>query len=124
MRAMVMSRGGDVGENRLTLQERAVPEPGAGLVRVKVKVCGVCRTDVHIIEDELPPAKRPIVPGHEVVGLVDRIGPGVKTIKEGDRVGIAWLQGTCGRCEFCASGRENLCLGARFTGYHEDGGYA
>jgi zinc-binding alcohol dehydrogenase family protein len=72
----------------------------------------------------LPPAKRPIVPGHEVVGIVDRVGADVRAIKEGDRVGIAWLQQTCGRCEFCASGRENLCLGARFTGYHEDGGYA
>ncbi len=124
MRAMVMHEGGDVVGNRLTLQERPIPEPGAGVVRVKVRVCGVCRTDLHIVEEELPPAKRPIVPGHEVVGIVDRVGVGVRTIKEGDRVGIAWLRQTCGRCEFCASGRENLCLGARFTGYHEDGGYA
>lgn len=124
MRAMVMHEGGDVAGNRLTLQERPIPEPGAGVVRVKVLVCGVCRTDLHIVEEELPPAKRPIVPGHEVVGIVDRVGAGVRAIKEGDRVGIAWLQQTCGRCEFCASGRENLCLGARFTGYHEDGGYA
>ncbi|MDE3119469.1 MAG: zinc-dependent alcohol dehydrogenase family protein, partial [Nitrospirota bacterium] len=124
MRAMVMHEGGDVAGNRLTLQERPIPEPGAGVVRLKVLVCGVCRTDLHIVEEELPPAKRPIVPGHEVVGIVDRVGAGVRAIKEGDRVGIAWLQQTCGRCEFCASGRENLCLGARFTGYHEDGGYA
>lgn len=124
MRAMVMHGGGNVTGNRLTLQERPIPEPGAGAVRVKVRVCGVCRTDVHIVEEELPPAKRPIVPGHEVVGIVDRVGAGVRTIKKGDRVGIAWLRQTCGRCEFCVSGRENLCLGARFTGYHEDGGYA
>jgi propanol-preferring alcohol dehydrogenase len=124
MRAMVMSKGGDVNRSPLELRELPLPEPGPGLVRVKVLVCGVCRTDIHVVEEELPPAKRPIVPGHEVVGIVDRTGPDVRTIKEGHRVGIAWLQRTCGRCEFCASGRENLCLGARFTGYHEDGGYA
>ena len=124
MRAMVMNRGGDVNRSPLELQELPLPEPGPGFVRVKVLVCGVCRTDLHVVEEELPPAKRPIVPGHEVVGIVDRVGSGVRAIREGDRVGIAWLQQTCGRCEFCASGRENLCLGARFTGYHEDGGYA
>ncbi len=124
MRAMVMNRGGDVNRSPLELRDLPLLEPGLGFVRVKVSVCGVCRTDIHVIEEELPPAKRPIVPGHEVVGIVDRVGSGVRAIKEGDRVGIAWLQQTCGRCEFCASGRENLCLGARFTGYHEDGGYA
>lgn len=124
MRAMVMNRGGDVNRSPLELRELPLPEPGPRFVRVKVLACGVCRTDIHVVEEDLPPAKRPIVPGHEVVGIVDRVGSGVRAIKEGDRVGIAWLRQTCGRCEFCASGRENLCLGARFTGYHEDGGYA
>ncbi|TAJ10153.1 MAG: zinc-binding alcohol dehydrogenase family protein [Nitrospirae bacterium] len=124
MRAMVMNRGGDVNLSLLELRELPTPEPGPGFVRVKVSVCGVCRTDIHIVEEELPPAKRPIVPGHEVVGIVDRVGSGVHAIKEGDRVGIAWLQQTCGRCEFCARGRENLCARATFTGYHKDGGYA
>src|SRR5439155_1156613 len=82
------------------------------------------RTDLHIVEGELPPAKRSVVPGHEVVGIVDRVGSRVLTVKEGDRVGIAWLQHTCGTCEFCLSKQENLCLQARFTGYHVDGGYA
>jgi propanol-preferring alcohol dehydrogenase len=98
--------------------------PGPAEVRIRVTVCGVCRTDLHIIEGELPAAKRPIIPGHEVVGIIDRVGRDVQTIKEGDRAGIAWLQKVCGRCEFCTTGRENLCLQARFTGYHVDGGYA
>jgi alcohol dehydrogenase, propanol-preferring len=91
---------------------------------VLVQVCGVCRTDLHIVEGDLPPAKQPVIPGHEVVGIVDRVGSRVRTVKEGDRVGIAWLQYTCGRCEFCLDHQENLCLHARFTGYHVDGGYA
>ncbi len=124
MRAMVLEQSGAVETGPLTLRERPIPEAGPGVVRVKVRVCGVCRTDLHVVEEDLPPATRPIVPGHEVVGLVDRIGPGVTTIKEGDRVGIAWLRHTCGHCDSCRSGRENLCLGARFTGYHDDGGYA
>lgn len=124
MRAMVVSKGGDVNRNPLELQELPSPEPGSGFVRVKVRVCGCCRTDLHIVEEDLPAAKRPLVPGHEVVGIVDRVGPGVQTIKEGDRVGMAWLQRTCGRCELCTTGRENLCSQATFTGYHEDGGYA
>lgn len=106
------------------MEDVPLPEPGPDQVRVKVRVCGVCRTDLHIVEGDLPQAKRPIIPGHEVVGIVDRLGPDVRTVKEGDRVGIAWLQGTCGRCEFCLAGRENLCARVRFTGYHVDGGYA
>jgi propanol-preferring alcohol dehydrogenase len=93
-------------------------------VLVKVQVCAVCRTDLHVIEGELPDVKRPLIPGHQVVGTVTQVGPGVADVREGDRVGIAWLQGTCGICEFCKSGRENLCLKARFTGYQVDGGYA
>jgi propanol-preferring alcohol dehydrogenase len=121
---MVLERSGDISQSPLSLRDVPAQDPGPGQVRIRVQVCGVCRTDLHIVEGELPPAKRPVVPGHEVVGTVDRIGSGVNTIKEGDRVGIAWLQETCGVCKFCSSGRENLCLQAAFTGYHRDGGYA
>lgn len=121
---MVLAQDGDVGTNPLALKELPAPQPGPGQVRVKVRVCGVCRTDLHVVEGELPPSARPIIPGHEIVGIVDRIGPGVHQIKEGDRVGIAWLQETCRTCEFCRNGRENLCTQATFTGYHVDGGYA
>lgn len=124
MRAMVLERVRDSSDRPLALHELPPPEPGPGKVRVQVQVCGVCRTDLHIVEGDLPLKKRPIVPGHEVVGIVDRLGRDVKTLKEGDRVGIAWLQQTCRVCEFCRTGRENLCLQARFTGYHVDGGYA
>jgi propanol-preferring alcohol dehydrogenase len=124
MKAMVLRETAGVGKTPLVLEEMPAPEPGPGDVRVRVRVCGVCRTDLHIVEGDLPPVKRPVIPGHEVVGIVDRVGTGVRAIKEGDRVGIAWLQHTCGRCEFCLDRRENLCLEARFTGYHADGGYA
>ncbi|MEK6602787.1 MAG: zinc-dependent alcohol dehydrogenase family protein, partial [Nitrospirota bacterium] len=124
MNAMVLRQTADVGKSPLELEDLPTPEPGPGDVRVRVRVCGVCRTDLHIIEGDLPPAKRPVVPGHEVVGIVDRVGIGVRAIKEGDRVGIAWLRSTCGDCEFCLDRQENLCLQAQFTGYHADGGYA
>ena len=124
MNAMVLRQTADVGKSPLELEDLPTPEPGPGDVRVRVRVCGVCRTDLHIIEGDLPPAKRPVIPGHEVVGIVDRVGAGVRAVKEGDRVGLAWLRSTCGDCEFCLDRRENLCLQARFTGYHADGGYA
>ena len=124
MRAMIAEQLAEVEKRPLALRELPPPDPGPGDVRVRISVCGVCRTDLHVVEGDLPPAKRPIIPGHEIVGTVDRIGREVRTLKEGDRVGIAWLQQTCGLCEFCTSGRENLCLQARFTGYHVNGGYA
>jgi alcohol dehydrogenase, propanol-preferring len=124
MKAMVLQRPGDVSGKPLQLKNLPLPEPAAGEVRVRVRVCGVCRTDLHIVEGELPSARPSVVPGHEVVGIVDRTGSAVQSIREGDRVGIAWLQATCGRCEFCRSGRQNLCGDAVFTGYHRDGGYA
>ena len=124
MKAMLLRQTADAGRNPLALEEMPAPEPGPDDVRVRVHVCGVCRTDLHIIEGDLPPAKRPVIPGHEVVGIVDRVGIGVRAVKEGDRVGIAWLRSTCGVCEFCLDRQENLCLRARFTGYHADGGYA
>jgi propanol-preferring alcohol dehydrogenase len=124
MKAMTLERSADVATAPLLLRESSIPQPGPGEVRVRVQVCGVCRTDLHIVEGELPTVTRPVTPGHETVGVVDRVGQGVSAIKEGDRVGIAWLQQTCRRCEFCLSGRENLCARATFTGYHVDGGYA
>jgi propanol-preferring alcohol dehydrogenase len=108
----------------LSADEIPRPEPGPGEVRIAVSVCGVCRTDLHIVDDELPAAKRPIVPGHEVVGRIDALGAGVAGLAIGDRVGVPWLGSTCGACESCLRGRENLCDRPRMTGYHVDGGYA
>lgn len=124
MKAMVLNHTGDVTGSPLKLQDCLLPAPGVGEVLVKIRVCAVCRTDLHVIEGELPDTKLPLIPGHQAVGEVCRLGTGVTDVKEGDRVGIAWLQGTCGSCGFCVSGRENLCLSARFTGYQVDGGYA
>lgn len=124
MKAMVLNHTGDVSGSPLQLSDRPVPAPGVGQVLVKIHVCGVCRTDLHVVEGELPDIRLPLIPGHEAVGQVARLGPGVTEMIEGDRVGIAWLQGTCESCEFCTSGRENLCTRAIFTGYQVDGGYA
>ena len=121
---MVLKGPADAGHSPLVLEDLPTPMPAHDQVRVRVRVCGVCRTDLHIVEGDLPPAKRPVIPGHEVVGTVDMVGKDVRSVKEGDRVGLAWLQHTCGRCEFCLDRQENLCLQARFTGYHVDGGYA
>jgi propanol-preferring alcohol dehydrogenase len=98
--------------------------PGAGQLRVKVAACGVCRTDLHVVDGELPHAKQPLIPGHEIVGTVVEVGANVAGFGRGDRVGIPWLGYTCGECVYCRSGRENLCDRARFTGYTIDGGYA
>jgi alcohol dehydrogenase, propanol-preferring len=103
---------------------RPVPEPGAGELLVRVAACGICRTDLHIVEGDLSLSRTPIVPGHQVVGRVERLGHGAARFARGQRVGIAWLRWTCGECRFCRSGRENLCERAQFTGYHVDGGYA
>lgn len=124
MRAMVLTRCGPVESAPLSLEQRPVPQPGAGEVRVRVQACGVCRTDLHIVEGDLEAVRLPIVPGHQVVGRVDAVGPGVTLVAKGDRVGVAWLRGVCGDCGFCRSGRENLCESAQFTGLHVDGGYA
>ena len=104
--------------------EREVPIALPGEVLVRVRACGVCRTDLHIVDGELPPVEMPVVLGHEIVGVVDVLGDGVTHLAVGDRVGIPWLGYVCGACEFCVTGRENLCRSARFTGYHMDGGYA
>jgi propanol-preferring alcohol dehydrogenase len=100
------------------------PEPGPGEVLVEVAACGVCRTDLHLVDGDLAPARSPVVPGHEIVGRVLRTGPGARRFLAGDRIGIPWLGWTCGDCEPCRSGHENLCDRARFTGWHLDGGYA
>ena len=98
------------------------PDPGAGQVLIAVKACGVCRTDLHIFDGELREPKLPLVPGHEIVGTIVETGAGVERFGIGDRIGVPWLGWTCGVCEYCRSGRENLCDKARFTGYHIDGG--
>jgi propanol-preferring alcohol dehydrogenase len=120
MRAMTLDRPGAP----LALRERPAPQPGAGEILVEVAACGVCRTDLHVVDGELPDAKLPIVPGHEIVGRVAALGAGVAAFRPGDRVGIPWLGWTCGVCPYCRDGRENLCDAAKFTGYTRDGGYA
>lgn len=120
MRAMVL----DVPNNPLRLTERAVPRPGAGQMLIRVEACGVCRTDLHLVDGELPSPMLPVIPGHEIVGRVAALGEGVVGFAVGQRVGVPWLGWTCGECEYCLSGQENLCDAARFTGYTLDGGYA
>jgi propanol-preferring alcohol dehydrogenase len=124
MRAWVVEAPGAIDTAPLRLIERPVPVPGPSQVRVRVSACGVCRTDLHLAEGDLPPKRPRVVPGHEVVGLVDAAGPGARRLSLGERVGVPWLARTCGRCRFCASGRENLCLDPAFTGWDVDGGYA
>jgi len=108
----------------LELVERDPPSPGPGQLLLSVRACGVCRTDLHLAEGDLAPRRPGTVPGHEVVGVVDALGPGASRFGIGDRIGIAWLRGTCGRCRWCRTGRENLCREATFTGWDADGGYA
>ena len=120
LRAMVFRGTG----RALALEERPIPEPGPGEVLVRVAACGVCRTDLHVVDGELARPRLPLVPGHEAVGRVAALGTGVERLRVGQRVGIPWLGWTCGACRFCRSGRENLCPDARFTGYTRDGGYA
>jgi propanol-preferring alcohol dehydrogenase len=124
MRAWVVDSPGPIGDGPLVAVERPAPEPGPGEVRVRVRACGVCRTDLHLAEGDLAPRRPGTVPGHEIVGEVDACGPGAGRFAPGDRIGIAWLRATCGRCRWCRSGRENLCPDARFTGWDADGGYA
>ncbi len=120
MRAMVLDRP----NTPLVLRERPIPQPAGGEILVEVAACGVCRTDLHVVDGELPQPKLPVVPGHEIVGRVAAIGKGVTGITPGERVGVPWLGATCGVCPYCRSGRENLCDRPLFTGYTRDGGYA
>ncbi len=124
MRAWVVARPGPIGGGPLDEVELPDPEPGAGEVRLQVRACGVCRTDLHLAEGDLAPRRPRTVPGHEIVGVVDALGSGAQRFELGERVGVAWLRGTCGRCRWCRSGAENLCPNARFTGWDADGGFA
>src|ERR1700675_2138458 len=120
MQAMVLRARGAP----LLLEERIDPQPGPGQIRVRVEACAVCRTDLHLIDGELPDIRYPIVPGHEIVGIIDVLGAGVSQVAIGQRVGIAWLGNTCGKCEYCRSERANLCDAPTFTGYTRDDGFA
>ena len=125
MKAMLLRHIAPIDSAPLELVDLPIPEPGPGEVRIRVRCCAICRTDLHVIEGDLPRQKLPIIPGHQIVGTVDKIGEAEKTeLRLGQRVGVAWLRHTCGRCGYCAAGQENLCESARFTGYHADGGYA
>ena len=121
MRALAVRAQGPIETAPLVLEARDVPTPGPDEVIVRVSACGVCRTDLHVVEGDLPLTAAPIVPGHQVVG---RVVQGGARFRAGDRVGIAWLRWTCGACRYCGAARENLCERARFTGWHADGGYA
>lgn len=124
MRAAVLRKPALVESMPLAIEERPVPEPGSGEILVRVEVCGVCRTDLHVAEGDLAPQRPEVVPGHQVVGRVERRGPGASRFQAGDRVGIAWLHRACQRCRFCRNGCENLCMDPVFTGWHVDGGFA
>lgn len=121
---MFLSDPRPVTEDPLKLVDLPRPEPGLHEVLIRVRVCAICHTDLHTVEGELPLPRRPLIPGHQVVGVVERLGRQATRFKEGERLGMAWLHSACGGCGFCREGRENLCATARFTGYHVDGGYA
>lgn len=139
MKAMLLRHTAPVDSSPLELTEVPTPEPGPGEVRIRVRCCAVCRTDLHVVEGDLLQEKMPIIPGHQIVGAIDKLGPPAVVspsqplaasqsdqppLQLGQRVGVAWLRHTCGQCDFCTRGQENLCESARFTGYHADGGYA
>jgi propanol-preferring alcohol dehydrogenase len=124
VKACVLRSPAPIATNPLVFADVATPQPGNGEVLVRVSYCGVCRTDLHVIEGELAPRKSPVIPGHQVIGVIEKLGPGASRFPVGARVGIAWLHHTDGTCEFCRSGAENLCDHPTFTGYSVDGGYA
>jgi propanol-preferring alcohol dehydrogenase len=124
MRAWIVDEPGPIARGPLVAADRPDPEPGPGEIRVRVLACGVCRTDLHVAEGDLPVHRRRVVPGHEIVGLVDGLGAGATRFRVGQRVGIPWLRHTCGRCRWCRRGAENLCEASLFTGWDADGGYA
>jgi len=124
MQAWIVQQPGPIDDHPLELVDRPVPVPGRGQVRVRLLTCGVCRTDLHLAEGDLPPRRPGVVPGHEVVGVVDALGDGAHRFAAGERIGVPWLARTCGVCRFCTTHRENLCVAPRFTGWDIDGGYA
>ncbi len=121
---MVLRNPRPIEENPLEASQLPLPAPGPEEVLIQVRACGICHTDLHTIEGELLLPKLPLIPGHQIVGVVERMGRGVTRFQKGERVVVPWLNHTCGRCDFCRRGKENLCVEARFTGYHVDGGYA
>jgi len=124
MRVMLLGAQAPIASAPLRPGDVPTPEPGPGEVRLRVRACATCRTDLHVIEGDLPPRRLPLVPGHQVVGTVDALGAGAHRFRAGERVGAPWLRSTCGVCRFCKSGRENLCDAATYTGWTHDGGYA
>ncbi|MFQ5899390.1 MAG: zinc-dependent alcohol dehydrogenase family protein [Candidatus Methylomirabilia bacterium] len=124
VRALLLRAPGPITASPLEASDLPTPEPGPGQIRIKVGACGLCHTDLHEVEGELALPKLPVILGHQVVGVVEALGPGARRFREGERVGLPWLHETCGRCESCRRGDENLCDHARFTGYDVDGGYA
>lgn len=124
MKACVLRANAPIETNPLELAEVAKPQPNDEQVLIRVSACGVCRTDLHVIEGELPERHLPIIPGHQIVGRIEQLGANVTRFKTGDRVGVPWLHRTCGQCEFCRDGKENLCESATFTGHKVNGGYA
>ncbi|MDE3170242.1 MAG: zinc-dependent alcohol dehydrogenase family protein [Acidobacteriota bacterium] len=124
MKACLLRCPAAIETNPLKFGEAPVPAPGPGEVLVRVKMCGVCRTDLHVVEGELPPRKSPVIPGHQIVGIVEKLGEGAERFRPGARVGIAWLHSTDGTCEYCRAGNENLCDHPALTGWTVDGGYA
>ncbi len=123
-RAQVLVRQGPAESRPLEMRELTPPDPAAGEVLLRVRACGLCHTDLHIAEGDLPARKLPVVPGHQIVGVVEKAGPGVSGLKPGDRVGAGWIRAACGQCALCGRGEENLCPEARFTGWDADGGFA
>ncbi|HEX4056199.1 MAG TPA: zinc-dependent alcohol dehydrogenase family protein [Tepidisphaeraceae bacterium] len=124
MKAMSLTQPAPIESSPLALIELPDPSPGPGEVRLAVRCCAVCRTDLHIVEGDIHPPSLPIVPGHQIVGIVDRLGSGCQRLKLGMRVGAAWLRHTCGSCRFCRTERENLCPYSQYTGFHANGGFA
>ena len=124
MKACLLRSPAPVETNPLDFTDAPVPQPGAHEILVRVKMCGICRTDLHVVEGELPPRKSPVIPGHQIVGIVEKLGEGATRFRVGARVGIAWLHSTDQTCEYCRAGMENLCDHPTFTGYTVDGGYA
>jgi propanol-preferring alcohol dehydrogenase len=124
MQAMILREAKPAEENPLIKADLPMPEPGPGQIRLQVRACGVCHTDLHLVEGEIALPKLPIVPGHQIVGQVDALGDGVTRFAPGERAGVPWLYSTCGTCDYCQSGQENLCDNAHFTGQHVDGGFA
>jgi len=124
MRAMLLRRQAAIAASPLEAAEAADPAPAPGEIRVRVRACATCRTDLHVIEGDLPPRRMPIIPGHQIVGTVEALGAGAQRFRSGERVGIAWLRSACGACRFCKAGKENLCEESTYTGWTHDGGYA